>query len=87
MEPVLVISFIGGLIVLLLIIGAPMKSLRLFGQGIVKLLIGAILLFFLNVFGNQYGLHIPINFITATVSGLLGLPGLASLVAIQLWVL
>lgn len=87
MEPVLVISFIGGLIVLLLIIGAPMKSLRLFGQGIVKLLIGAILLFFLNVFGNQYGLHIPINFITAAVSGLLGLPGLASLVAIQLWVL
>lgn len=61
--------------------------MQLLGQGITKLLIGAILLFFLNVFGNQFGLHVPINFITAAISGLLGIPGLLSLVAIQLWIL
>lgn len=87
MEPILVISLIGTLIIVLLFIGAPTKSLRFFGQGFIKLLIGAILLFFLNVFGNQYGLHIPINLVTAAVSGLLGIPGLISLIAIQVWVL
>lgn len=87
MEPTLIIFIIIGLIVLFLILGAPTKSFRLLGQGIVKLLIGAILLFFLNVFGNQFGLHIPINLSTTAVSGLLGIPGLISLVVIQLWIM
>lgn len=73
--------------ILFLIMGAPTKSFRFIGQGFIKLIIGAMLLFFLNVFGNQHGLHIPINFVTVAVSGLLGIPGLASLVVIQLWIL
>ncbi|MFO1441706.1 pro-sigmaK processing inhibitor BofA family protein [Bacillus sp. Bva_UNVM-123] len=87
MEPIIVISILGGLIVLLLFIGAPMKPVRFIGQGVIKLLIGALFLFFLNVFGNQYGIHVPINFITAAVSGFLGIPGLFALVAVQTWVM
>jgi inhibitor of the pro-sigma K processing machinery len=87
LEPIVIISVLGSLIVLLLFAGAPIKPLRFLGQGLTKLLIGALFLFFLNAFGNQYGIHVPINLITASVSGLLGIPGLLALVAIQSWVL
>ena len=87
MEPLIIISILGGLILLLLFIGAPVKPLRFIGQGLVKLFIGALFLFFLNAFGNQFGIHVPINFITSAVSGFLGIPGLFAMVAIQTWVL
>lgn len=87
MEPIVVISVLGGMIIILLFAGAPIKPLRFIGQGVVKLLIGALFLFFLNALGSQFGIHVPINFATSAVSGFLGLPGLAALVAIQTWVM
>ncbi|WP_096186123.1 pro-sigmaK processing inhibitor BofA family protein [Evansella halocellulosilytica] len=80
MEPVLVITLLGSLIFLLLILGAPMKPLRWIGQGAIKLLIGALLLFFLNAFGTLIGYSLPINIFTATVSGFLGVPGIIALI-------
>jgi len=39
------------------------------------------------VFGGAIGLHIPINLFTTVVSGFLGVFGLASLAAIQLFII
>ncbi|EKN67052.1 inhibitor of the pro-sigma K processing machinery [Neobacillus bataviensis LMG 21833] len=87
MEPMIVISLLGGLILILLFSGAPFKPARFVGHTAIKFLIGALLLFFLNVAGNRYGIHVPINFATSAVSGFLGIPGLFALVAIQQWVI
>ncbi len=87
MEPIIVISVLGGLIILMLLFGAPFKPARFVGQAAIKLIIGALFLFFLNVAGNQYGVHVPVNFATSAVSGFLGIPGLFALVAIQHWVI
>ncbi|WP_075980284.1 pro-sigmaK processing inhibitor BofA family protein [Bacillus massilinigeriensis] len=87
MEPIAFISILGGLILLLLCIGAPIKFLRYIGQGVVKLLIGALFLFFLNAFGHQFDIHVPINFGTSAISGFLGIPGVFALVAIQTWII
>ncbi len=87
MEPVVILSILGGIIILLLFSGAPLKPVRFVGQSIIKLLIGAILLFFLNIVGERYGVHVPINFATSAVSGFLGIPGMLALTAIQKWVL
>ena len=87
MEPVVFVAVIAGLILILLIIGAPLKPIRLLGQGITKLIIGAVFLFFLNTMGNQVGIHVPINFVTSAVAGLLGIPGVAALAAIDYWVI
>ncbi|MCA1042606.1 pro-sigmaK processing inhibitor BofA family protein [Bacillus infantis] len=87
MEPMLVITILGGLILLLLFIGAPFKPLKFLGQGVIKILIGALFLFFLNAFGGQFGLYVPINLATTAVSGFLGLPGVFALAAIQTWIL
>lgn len=47
----------------------------------------SIVTFFLNILGNQFGVHIPINLATSAVSGFLGIPGLCALVAIDTWIL
>ena len=87
MSSTLIIGSIIGLIVFLLMAGMPGKLFRWIGQSLTKILIGAILLFFLNAIGNQFGLYVPINFATSAVSGFLGLPGVAALALIQMWVL
>ena len=86
MEPVLVISILGGLILLTLLVGTPIKAVKFVGQGCIKLLVGALLLFFLNTVGAQFDIHLPINLATSSVSGFLGIPGIAALVVIDLWV-
>ena len=80
-------NILGGLILLLLSIGAPIKPLRFIGTTFAKLLIGALLLFFLNTLGNQFGIHVPINLTTSAVSGFLGIPGIFALVAIEMWII
>lgn len=83
MDSTIVISLVACLIFFLLLFGTPLKPLRLIGQGMIKIMIGALLLFFLNVIGGHLNIHIPINFVTVAVSGFLGIPGLAALVAID----
>jgi inhibitor of the pro-sigma K processing machinery len=75
------------LIVLLLIVGAPVKPMRFIGHTTIKIGIGILFLFFVNVFGGAIGLHIPINLFTVIISGFLGLFGVASLAAIHLFII
>ncbi|MCP3032271.1 pro-sigmaK processing inhibitor BofA family protein [Halobacillus sp. A1] len=87
MDPVLVILLIGLAIPILLIVGMPASPIKWLGQALMRVVIAVILLFFVNLFGAQFGLHIPINGFTAIASAVLGIPGVLSLVAIHLWVL
>ena len=87
MDPLIIIAALSVLLLLFLVVGASLKPFKILGQGIIKILIGALFLFFLNAFGNQFGIHIPINLITASVSGLLGIPGLCALVVIETWII
>ncbi len=86
MELLKFIAIISGFLILLFLIGSPAKLFKLLGHGAVKLLIGALLLFFLNVFGHRFGIYIPINLMTSAVAGLLGIPGLCALVVIETWI-
>ncbi|QHE50604.1 pro-sigmaK processing inhibitor BofA family protein [Pontibacillus sp. HMF3514] len=87
MSSTIIVISIVLLIGILLIAGAPLKPMKFLANGAVKVVIGVLFIFFFNVFGASMGLHIPINVFTALISGFLGLPGLASLVAIHLFVL
>ncbi|MGP4059702.1 pro-sigmaK processing inhibitor BofA family protein [Halobacillus litoralis] len=87
MDPVLVILLLGLAIPFLLIIGLPSKPLKFVGQVMTRVIVAVILLFFVNLFGAQFGLHVPINGFTAAVSAVLGVPGVLSLTAIHLWII
>ncbi|UOQ44697.1 pro-sigmaK processing inhibitor BofA family protein [Halobacillus salinarum] len=87
MDPVLVILLLGLAIPMLLIVGLPASPLKWVGHALTRLIVAVILLFFVNLFGSQFGLHIPINGFTAVVSAILGVPGVLSITAIHLWIL
>lgn len=82
MDALIIIGALVGLIIVVLIVGAPMKLMKVTGNFGVKIIIGVLLLFFVNVFGGSIGLHIPINLFTVVVSSLLGIYGVISLAAI-----
>lgn len=54
---------------------------------ILKLLIniglGLVLILVVNNFGASIGLHIPFNFVTALIAGILGLPGVVCLILLN----
>ncbi|MBB5174931.1 pro-sigmaK processing inhibitor BofA family protein [Texcoconibacillus texcoconensis] len=85
MEPIFILSLLAAAVFMLLIIGAPLKPLQWLGYGAIRLLVGALFLFFLNAFASPFDYELPINGVTAAVSGFLGVPGLAALVAIDIW--
>lgn len=62
---------------------APLKfAVRLIASAAV----GAALLALFNLAGGYFGAALPLNPVTAVVSGLLGLPGVALLVALKYFV-
>jgi len=80
------IYIIVGIIILFLVVmaaGASFHPVKWIGKLAVRLVVGALLLFLLNVIGESFSMHIPINLATSAVSGLLGLPGIAALVIIK----
>lgn len=87
MNPVIVISLFSFVIFLLLLVGAPINALRYVGQGAIRLIIGALFLFFLNTFGAVFDYYIPINVATVSVSGFLGIPGILTLIAIDYFII
>lgn len=87
MSASMVIAVMVVLIAILLFVGAPAGPVRVVGQAAVRLGIGAMLLFFFNVFGGTLGLYIPINLFTTVVSGFLGPFGIASLAAIHFFIM
>ncbi|WP_088106155.1 pro-sigmaK processing inhibitor BofA family protein [Halalkalibacter urbisdiaboli] len=87
MDPIVIVMLLGGLILMLLIVGAPIKPIRFIGNIGVKLIVGCLLLFFVNAFGSFIDFHIPINGVTAAVSGLLGIPGVALLIVVKFFIL
>jgi inhibitor of the pro-sigma K processing machinery len=87
MEPKVVVMILLGLIILLLLIGTPLKPVRLIGQGMIKLIIGALFIFVANAIGSPFDIHVPINLLTSSVSGFLGIPGLLALVVIDKYII
>ncbi|WP_017471639.1 pro-sigmaK processing inhibitor BofA family protein [Amphibacillus jilinensis] len=64
-----------------------LPALKWMSTGFVKIVIGALMLFFLNILSGSFGLHIPINLFTAITVGFLGLPGVVALSSLHLFVI
>ncbi|WP_206831529.1 pro-sigmaK processing inhibitor BofA family protein [Alicyclobacillus fructus] len=51
------------------------------------LLLGCVLIGAVDAIGSHFGFHLPINPVTVLAAGFLGLPGLAAIAVLHLWVL
>ena len=63
------------------------KPVRWVAYGLFKIALGGVLLFVFNSIGGYYDFTIPINPVTAAALGLLGLPGMVSLVVIKAFII
>lgn len=50
---------------------------------IINIALGILLILITNIFGERIGLHIPFNFVTAIISGTLGVPGVICLIILH----
>ena len=56
-----------------------LKPIKFMGRLMLNSLIGGAALLVLNGIGGSFGLFVPLNIITAAVTGIAGVPGLAAL--------
>lgn len=74
-------------ILFMLISRSVVKPLRWIWYSLLYSAVGALLLFVLNLAAEWMEFRIPINPVTAFITGVLGLPGLVCLVLVKLFLL
>ncbi|MCS1352747.1 pro-sigmaK processing inhibitor BofA family protein [Mechercharimyces sp. CAU 1602] len=74
---------VGGLFGFMVMSKSVMKPLRWIWWGILYSVVGAVVLFLLNLAGRWVDFQIPINPITALITGALGVPGLIYLIVVK----
>ena len=79
----LIIAYIIGIIILFLIGKVLLLPIKFLLKLIYNALIGGIILIIINLFGNFINFDIPVNFISALIVGILGIPGIALLVILK----
>lgn len=79
-------AVVGGMVVVFMLTAYAAKPLKWIWLGILYTAVGAVALYLANWIGGQWGFHLPINPVTAFVTGVLGWPGLLCLVVIKVWV-
>jgi len=72
-----------GLILVYLLIKALIVPLKYLGKLVINVGLGGLGLWLINMFSGTIGVQIGINFVTAMVVGLLGVPGLLLLMTLQ----
>ncbi|SDC66724.1 inhibitor of the pro-sigma K processing machinery [Pelagirhabdus alkalitolerans] len=76
-------------LIMSLVIGFIVFKMKLFEwlfKVSVKLIIGAMALFILNIVSGYLGVYIPINLFTSLFVGLLGIPGIIALGLFQFFI-
>lgn len=87
-DPVTVAAYAFGLFLLYVLLRIVLVPMRFVVQVLVHGAAGVLLLAVVNGIGNALGvarLYVPINPVTALVSGFLGVPGVAALITLRWW--
>ena len=80
MEYLVFIGEVIAVFIILKILAWPIKKIM---KMVINIIIGGLLLILVNYIGANFGFVIPVNWITALVVGILGIPGLIILAILQ----
>lgn len=81
-----IVVFLGCVIFLFLIGRFFIWPLKTILKLTLNSILGGILIFIINIIGNVFGLHIGLNYLTAIIVGILGIPGAILLILIKLMI-
>ncbi len=79
-----VTAFVLGLILLFILLKLLYAPLQLAVKLFINAVLGGALLVFLNLILKIFGISIGVNFVTAMVTGVLGVPGISLLLFLQI---
>ncbi|MFA9397181.1 MAG: pro-sigmaK processing inhibitor BofA family protein [Clostridiaceae bacterium] len=85
MSPQIILTFIIALFVLFFVGKLLAFPLKILLKLIVNGIIGAVLLFIVNVIGSFFNFYIGINIYTALIAGFFGVPGVIFLIFFKLF--
>lgn len=80
------ITFIIAIAVLFIVLKILSLPMKLIIKLVVNGLIGGVVIWLINLIGASFGFAITLNWITALVVGILGIPGVIILTIIQLFI-
>lgn len=78
---------IGAMVVLFIVAQFFQSPVRALWWCVKSAVFGCALILVANWAGAYFHMHIPFNAVTALTAGVLGLPGLAALISMELWIL
>ena len=78
-----IMTYIGGLILVILLAKIFAKPFKIILKLCLNSAVGCLIMIIINSFSQFHNIYIGINPVTAAVCGLLGLPGVALLVLLQ----
>ncbi|HEY8342605.1 MAG TPA: pro-sigmaK processing inhibitor BofA family protein [Calditerricola sp.] len=79
-------ALLAGLVAVLLVQARSFFTpLRWIGYAVVHVVVGALVIYFFNLFAEMADFRLPINPLTALVVGFGGVPGLVALVLLKGW--
>lgn len=73
-----------GILVIVLLGKHLLKIINLCWKLLLQIALGFIIIFFFNIIGQLTDFYLPLNIITASVAGILRLPGLIILIIIKI---
>jgi inhibitor of the pro-sigma K processing machinery len=79
----IIIAFALGLLLIYLVGRVMFFPLKMVFKLIINAVVGGLVLWVINYFGSYFGIHVPLNPITALTVGFLGIPGIVLLFVIQ----
>jgi len=75
--------FIGAVVAVFIILKILAWPIKKIVKILINIAIGAVLLFVINYIGGYFNFMIPINWVSALVVGILGIPGVVILAVLQ----
>lgn len=81
-----ILPFIGALVVLFVVLKILALPLKLIIKLLINGLIGGGIIFIINMIGANFGFVLPLEWWSAILVGILGIPGAIILVLIQLFI-
>lgn len=75
LEAAIFLAYAAGLFLIYLLGKLLIVPLKWVGRLVLSSLIGGVVLMAANLIGGYWGIFVPLNLLTAAITGLLGLPG------------
>jgi len=80
-----VVGFSLGLLIIFVLGKIFLKPIRFILKLIFNSILGGVLIFIINLFGNFLGFHIGLNAVTSVAVGLLGIPAVIIMLILQIF--